>query len=113
MIVEVNTLLATICFLGQCYPALVGEDTLSGTYDLQKRIVISEGYGGNVLAYRETKDKIFAVHRVWKDPNKDREFILNNKNSTQRRFTNGCINVSYDVYDKLLKKWSTVTLVVK
>ena len=96
--------LAAICFLNQCHPALVGEQTPTGHYRLQQRSVISEGYGGDVLVFWERGQDLFAVHRVWKlRPSQHRVERLYSADPAQRVITDGCINVMPDVYDQLVE----------
>ncbi len=106
---------ALICFSGTCYPALIGQNTLPGEYQLHQRYVLSEGYGGDVLQYRETNDVVYAIHRVWtlKPEQKRRERLESNSVSMRKNVTNGCINVSEEVYMKLLDCCSNETLVIK
>ena len=106
---------ALICFSGTCYPALVGSNTLPGEYQLVQRYVLSEGYGGNVLQYRETEDMVYAVHRVWTlKPEQQRLERLQSGSPTRRRYvTNGCVNVTDKVYDRLLDCCVGSTLVIK
>lgn len=94
---------ALICFSGMCYPALVGNDTKVGTYDLVPRVVMAEGYGGNVIQYDENERLVFAIHRVWEgNPRERRRERLKSDNPSDRvAVTNGCINVTEEVYDLL------------
>lgn len=113
MIITVKLALALICFPtpDQCHPALVGKTTPVGRYRLQRRYVVSPGYGGDVLVYREEPDALFAIHRVWTLlPRQRRLERLASPDPAQRRsITNGCVNVSTEVYEKLK---DTDTLVV-
>lgn len=106
---------ALICFSGACYPALVGSDTIPGEYKLYKRYVLSEGYGGDVLQYRETDEIVYAIHRVWtlKPEQKRLERLKSNLPENRRGVTNGCINVDDEVYVKLLDCCSNGTLVIE
>jgi signal peptidase I len=94
---------AVICLSGKCYPVLVGRDTPTGVYNITKRLVLSPGYGGDVLQFKETDKYVYAIHRVWLlNPSQHREERLQSHNVEDRRnITGGCINVSPDVYDKL------------
>lgn len=113
--VLVDLALATICFAGQCYPALVGQNTVRGEFVLQQRLTESPGYGGDVLQFRETEDTVMAIHRVWLlKPSERRAERLKSSNAKDRRFiTNGCVNVAPDVYQKLLECCSAAPLVVR
>jgi len=104
VIVTVKLGLAVICFTGQCFPALVGEATPVGSYTLQQRYVASPGYGGDVLAFKETERSIYAIHRVWTlRPEQRRLERLASPDPVQRQtITNGCINVAPEVYAKLV-----------
>lgn len=115
MDVVVDLTLATICFLSNCYPVLVGDNTTPGTYTLSRRIVQSEGYGGDVLQFRETKDTVYAIHRVWTlNPKQRREQRLKSDTvSDRKRVTAGCINVDPAVYDALVKIYPKATLTIK
>lgn len=94
---------AVICLSGKCYPALVGRDTPTGVYKITKRLVVSPGYGGDVLQFKETDKYVYAIHRVWLlNPSQHRAERLKSSNVADRvNVTGGCINVSPDVYDKL------------
>ena len=114
MIVEVKLAAALICFSGGCHPVLVGKDTPVGRYDLARRIVLSEGYGGDVLMFSEDARGILAIHRVWKGrPKERRERRISSARAVDRRgVTAGCINVTPEVYDALTDCCSTGTLVI-
>ena len=103
--VVVDLTLAVICFAGQCYNALVGENTVPGTYELQRRIVIEEIYKGDVLQFDENADTWFAIHRII--PGRS----TNQKN--RRSVTAGCINVDDEVYEKLIKCCRNSKLVIR
>ncbi len=113
--VVVNLALATICFLGQCYPALVGKDTPRGEFTLVQRLTESPGYGGDVLQFLETNDSVFAVHRVWLlRPSQRRAERLTSGDVKQRTFiTNGCINIDPAVYKSLVECCSNSTIFIK
>lgn len=100
----VDLLAATICFAGQCYPALVGPDTPRGEYQMIRRITDQPGYGGDVLQFHETPEAWFAVHRVWTlKPKEKRIQRLQSPDPKQRQtITRGCINVMPEVYQKLV-----------
>ena len=78
MTILINLTLATICFLDQCYPALVGKDTPLGEYQLIQRLTDSPGYGGDVLQFKETDNEVFAIHRTWilTENNKEKNALL-------------------------------------
>lgn len=104
MDIFVSLTAATLCFAHQCYPALVGDRTIPGTYQIIRRYTESPGYGGDVLKYDESPSTVFAIHRVWTlRPSERRVWRLQANNPTVRvRVTNGCINIMPDVYDRLV-----------
>jgi hypothetical protein len=98
----VNLTTATICFLGSCYPALVGKDTPVGQFDVIPRKVLSPGYGGDVLQFAENDKAWFGIHRVWLlRPEEHREKRLKSSNPKERVISKGCINVEPAVYEAL------------
>lgn len=93
---------AIICFVGQCHPALVGAATPVGQFELVPREVASPGYGGDVLQFSEDATSWLAVHRVWTgNPRQRREQRLATGSAAERTLTDGCINVSPQVYQQL------------
>lgn len=106
---------ALICFSGTCYPALVGKDTIPGTYELHRRHVTTKGYGGDVLQYDETATAWYAIHRVWtlKPAERRRERLRSGVTQDRIAITHGCINVDEEVYEKLSDCCSNSTLVIK
>lgn len=103
--VVVDLSLAVICFAGQCYNALVGENTVPGTYELQRRIVIEEIYKGDVLQFDENETTWFAIHRIIPGRSTEQE--------NRRRVTAGCINVDDAVYEKLIDCCRNSTLLIR
>jgi hypothetical protein len=115
MDILVNLGLATICFLGKCHPALVGDHSFPGTYQIVQRYTADPGYGGDVLKYNETADAVYAIHRVWTlVPSQHRLERLRSDDAEQRKhITNGCINVEPEVYEQLVqscKEGCTLTI---
>jgi hypothetical protein len=113
-VITVHLKLALICFLQQCHPALVGGNTPKGEFTIQQRMVLAQGYGGDVLQFHEDDKYVYAIHRVWTlRPRERRRERLQSPNAEDRKFiTNGCVNVSPEVYDKLVKlKGSKVRIV--
>jgi hypothetical protein len=104
MSVVVSLKLATICFLGQCHPALVGRATPAGHYQLHQRFVVSPGYGGDVLVFQEGARDLLAIHRVWLGaPSQQRPQRLASGQAARRQgVTGGCINVAPEVYTQLI-----------
>ena len=99
----VNLATASICFLSQCYPALVGLDTPIGQFRLEHVSTKAAGYGGDVILFQETSNSVYAIHRVWLlNPQQRRLERLISGNTPERiSITLGCINVMPEVYDKL------------
>ncbi len=104
MTVVVYLASALLCTAGHCYPALVGNDTPTGTFPLIRRFVAARGYGGDVMQYSETDRDLFAIHRVWLgNPREHRLARLASPDPAQRRtVTHGCINVMPEVYDQIV-----------
>ena len=101
--VIVNVTTAVICFTGQCYPALVGDKTPLGEYQLSQYRTPIPAYGGTVLAFKETKTVVFAVHQTINVKGQNRAERLKSNDVNQRtHITNGCINVDPLVYRKLV-----------
>lgn len=117
--IVVDVALATICFLHgantECHPALVGSSTPKGTFTVVQRLTDSPGYGGDVLQFHETEKEILAIHRVWTlRPAERRLERLTSGDIRQRKnITGGCINVSPEVYSRLVDCCSTSTLVIR
>jgi hypothetical protein len=106
--VVVNVTTAMICFTGQCYPVLVGDNTPLGEYQLKQYRTPRPSYGGNVLAFKETDKVIYAIHRTIPVKGQDRATRIKSSDVNQRlHITNGCINVEPEVYRKLLDCCST------
>lgn len=101
----VNLGTATLCFLGQCHPALVGDHSYPGTYQIVQRYTADPGYGGDVLKYNETPDAVYAIHRVWTliPAEHRRQRLASSDPKDRQHVTNGCINVDEAVYESLVK----------
>lgn len=112
--VLVSLAAATICFAGACYPALVGSDTPTGTFDLSRQLINAPGYGGDVLVFKENDRYIWAVHRVYTlNPKEDRLARLRSDQPLLRRaITKGCVNVMPEVYQHLATCCSKDILVI-
>lgn len=115
MTVSVFLSKAIICFAGSCYPALLGHNTHPGEYQLIQRYVESPGYGGDVLQYDETDEIVFSIHRVWTmNPKENRRKLLYSDSAEDRRYvSNGCVNVSNEVYAKLVDCCTNSTLIIE
>ena len=97
--VIVNLTTSTICFLGSCYPALVGTGTPKGNFDLKLYTTEDSRYGGDLLVFKEDKDSVWAIHRVIDVPKQNRLNRLKSTNPKNRNhITGGCINIDPDVY---------------
>lgn len=94
---------ALICFQGQCHPVLVGKDTPQGTFPMEHALTSEPGYGGDVIAYAQTPDRILAIHRIWLlGKNNHRREIMAGPAEGRRYVTNGCINLEPEVYVELV-----------
>jgi signal peptidase I len=120
MSIIVSIALATICFTYQgveeCHPVLLGKKipTPVGEFTVHKRITRDPGYGGDVLQFHETKDLVYAIHRVWLlNPEQKRMERIRSNNIKDRFISSGCINVEPAVYDKLMDCCSNSTLTIK
>lgn len=113
--IVVDVALATICFLGQCYPALVGPSTPKGEFQLRQLMTSQPGYGGDVLKFKEDANSVYAIHRVWtlKPAQRRLERLQSNDPKQRQSITNGCINVMPEVYEKLVPLAGEQTLIVK
>lgn len=111
VIVELGA--ALICFLGQCYPALVGQATPPGEYQIQHRQTTQLGYGGDILVFKVDGHQVYAIHRIINfEPSQKRKERIKSEYVSQRIITDGCINVSAAVYQNLVKCCSKDVLVV-
>ncbi|WP_373740422.1 murein L,D-transpeptidase [Neisseria sp.] len=102
--VIVDTSAAKLCFAdkGDCHNVLIGKTTPKGRFDLTIYRTDSPGYGGDVIAFKEEPDFLYALHRVWNGkPSERRNERIASKNVADRIMTNGCINVSDSVYERL------------
>ena len=102
--VVVDTSKAELCFAddAQCFPVLIGKTTPKGSFDLKPMLTSKPGYGGEIIGFKQEKDFLFALHRVWtlKPSERRMERIASNV-VADRIITNGCINVTDKVYEKL------------
>lgn len=112
--VVVNLAMASICFSGACFPALVGNNTPVGTFSLSRQEIQAPGYGGDLLVYQENHHYLWAIHRVYtRNPGERRiERLTSNRVEQRRAITNGCINVMPEVYEKLVDCCSKDVLVI-
>ena len=108
--VVVDTEKAELCMENRCYPVLVDRDTPKGTFDLDIVRTTRRGYGGDVMRFKEDKKYLYAIHRVWTlKPEERRMERITSSNVADRYITNGCINVTDEVYDQL-KAYFTVEI---
>lgn len=107
--------LAVICFLNQCHPALVGTDTPRGTFSIEHRSTPLPGYGGDLLVFQEGRTHLWAIHRVYTAvPSERRAERLRSRQADVRRgITHGCVNVTPEVYDRLIDCCSRELLVIR
>lgn len=104
--VIVDTAKAELCFAdsGDCHRVLLGKTTPKGRFDLTIYATDKKGYGGSVIGFKQEGDFLFALHRVWtQKPEERRLQRLASGNVAERIMTNGCINVSDEVYERLQK----------
>lgn len=115
MTVVVSLSLATICFLGQCHPALVGATTPPGEYQLRQRMVLSAGYGGDVLTFKEDDAALFAIHRLWLGAPGERrvERLASAQTARRQDVTGGCINIDAATYANLVDCCSDSELLIE
>lgn len=102
--VIVDTSKAELCFADdkQCHPVLIGKTTPKGTFDMTLSRTSKPGYGGEVIGFKQEGDFLFALHRVWNlKPAERRNERIASSVVADRIMTNGCINVTDSVYDKL------------
>jgi hypothetical protein len=103
--VVVSLGLATICFSGQCHPALIGQQTPTGVFPLMHARVLDPAYGGDVLAYARRSDgRPLAIHRVWLEQPKQRRLdrLRSTAIADRQGITAGCINVMPEIYQQLV-----------
>lgn len=119
MTVFVDIAMALICFAAtpgddvECHKVLVGPSTPTGSYALQQRLVDDPLYGGDILQFREDATSVFAIHRVWLGrPAEKRDQRIKSEKVAERKITKGCINVTEETYDLLMKCCSSATLII-
>jgi hypothetical protein len=112
--VVVNLVAAMICFAGTCHPILVGSDTPRGEFQITHYSTLKRGYGGDFLAFKETPDALYTIHRVINVPGQQRLARLKSPDAKRRaNITGGCINVDPAVYNELVKCCYASKLVIK
>lgn len=101
--VTIDLAKALICFASVCHPALVGQTTPTGEFQLQHYSTSTPGYGGDILIFKELKNEVFGIHRVLDLPGEQRIARLRSPYARHRvNVTNGCVNVTPEVYDELI-----------
>jgi hypothetical protein len=102
--IVVDLAMASICFSGACFPALVGDHTPTGHFTLSHRAIDTPGYGGDLLVFRENDRYLWAIHRVYTGVPRERraERLASGRPEERRSVTHGCINVMPEVYLKLV-----------
>lgn len=105
---------ALICFMGQCYPALVGDSTPTGEYEFTYYSTETPGYGGSILVFKENENEVWGVHKVINVPGQNRKERLSAGTSDERKsITAGCVNVTPEVYYQLIDCCSNSKVIVK
>jgi hypothetical protein len=113
--VVVHVATALICWTNQCAPALVGPKTPVGEFHIQHRRTTAPGYGGDVLAFAEDDQGVYAIHRVWLlRPSQRRLWRLTEGSAQDRKsVSDGCVNVMPEVYEQLLNCCSRSKLLIE
>lgn len=107
--VEVFLSKALICFLGVCYPALIGERTPTGTFQIEHVYLRNRRGHYDVLMFAPSRPgRIFAIHRT---PSTKRAALLRAQSKVP--VTLGCVNVSPEVFEKLRDCCSNAKLVIR
>ena len=105
----VDTQTATACIQDDCYPVLIGKNTPKGTFGLHLSTTPDPLYKGSVLAFKSDSTGTYAIHRVWNGKPSERRNERLKGTVSDRLITNGCINVSDEVY-YLLKQHRVVII---
>lgn len=95
---------AMLCFGGQCHPALVGQNTPTGSYTVVKGSITAPGYpSGKFASFARLPSGVpLGIHPTYtNDPAQHREWRLHHDDPELRVISNGCINVDEVVYDQL------------
>lgn len=105
---------ALICFQGQCYPALVGNDTPIGEFPIVLTSTPYPGYGGDMLAFAQDSTGYYAIHRLYRlNPKQHRLQRIQSTNAKDRLITDGCVNIMPEVYERLKDCCSNEKLVIE
>lgn len=110
--VTVKTDTAELCLPHKaCHKVLIGKGTPKGIYPLNVKGTRLKGYGGNVLVFKEEGDYVYAIHRLYLgNPKEQRDKKIQSENVSERILTNGCINVSDELYTELKNYFSVEIL---
>ena len=100
---------AEICMESDCRPVLIGKATPRGEYPLQLAKTDEAGYGGDVLVFKQDDTGAYAVHRIWTQRPSEKRLERIQQDTARRIITNGCVNVSDEVYE-LLKQHRVVII---
>ena len=112
IIIEIAS--ATICFLMSCHPVLVGVETPKGEFQLTHYTTQDKGYGGDILAFKETETDLYAIHRVIDVPGQQRLARIKSPHAShQIMITAGCVNVEPEVFEELTKCCYSSKIIIK
>ena len=70
--VFVDLAAAIICFATTCHPVLVGPVTPRGEFQIIHYRTPIKIYRGDFLAFKETRDSLYTIHRVVNVPGQER-----------------------------------------
>lgn len=113
--IVVDLALAVVCFMGECHPALVGEQTPRGVFVLDHQVTEVPGYGGDLLVFNEDRTRLWAIHRVYTAKASERrvERLLSGRAASRKGVTHGCVNVMPEVYERLTECCSNHVLMIR
>jgi hypothetical protein len=114
-VIVVDLALAVICVMGECHPALVGEQTPRGVFALDHQATEVPGYGGDLLVFQEDRTQLWAIHRVYTAKASERrvERLLSGRAASRKGVTHGCVNVMPEVYARLVACCSHVPVMIR
>jgi hypothetical protein len=95
-VIEIILALSLLCIDGACEPALVGRATPTGVFVLSLYETSDPAYRGDVLSFHSDRLSVYAVHRP---PSARRRALLSQ--DERPLVTNGCVNVTDEVYERL------------
>jgi hypothetical protein len=88
-----------IAFKSSAIFGKTGTETPVGVYQLEK--AFSTRLQRNMLVFRKDDDGVYAIHPTVEVKGQNRQARLNSATPNDNRISNGCINVSQSVFDKL------------